>query len=173
MKFSTGNFRTDFSDWRLRLLSLNCPNMNVTGLACICFYASGASIWDTTFICRYRMFHRPIFFIICTTFKRLRFFSIPSFPNMIRALSTTHEGEVLHDDVMTWKLFHTTGGHFKNTYELWNLRALKFSLGNKIHIFRCMGKIFCVEFQRYPLKFHNKTSYPYIERYDFYTTLKF
>ena len=27
---------------------------------------------------------------------------------------------------------------------------------NKIHIFECMGKIFCVEFQRYPLKFHTK-----------------
>ena len=27
---------------------------------------------------------------------------------------------------------------------------------NKIHIFQCMGKIFCVEFQRYPLKFHTK-----------------
>ena len=48
------------------------------------------------------------------------------------------------------------GGHFKNTYELLNLRALKFSPVNKIHIFQCMGKIFCVEFQRYPLKFHTK-----------------
>ena len=26
----------------------------------------------------------------------------------------------------------------------------------KNHIFQCMGKIFCVEFQRYPLKFHTK-----------------
>ena len=48
------------------------------------------------------------------------------------------------------------GGHFKNTYELLNLRALKFSPVNKIHIFQCMGMIFCVEFQRYPLKFHTK-----------------
>ena len=48
------------------------------------------------------------------------------------------------------------GGRFKNTYELWNQRALKFSYVNKIHIFQCMGKIFCVEFQRYPLKFHTK-----------------
>ena len=48
------------------------------------------------------------------------------------------------------------GGRFKNTYELLNLRALKFSLVNKIHIFQCMGKIFCMEFQRYPLKFHTK-----------------
>ena len=49
-----------------------------------------------------------------------------------------------------------SGGRFKNTYELLNQRALKFSYVNKIHIFQCMGKIFCVEFQRYPLKFHSK-----------------
>ena len=48
------------------------------------------------------------------------------------------------------------GGRFKNTYELLNLRALKFQYVNKIHIFQCMGKIFCVEFQGYPLKFHTK-----------------
>ena len=51
---------------------------------------------------------------------------------------------------------YITGGRFKNTYELLTLRALKFSYVNKIHIFQCMGKIFCVEFQRYPLKFHTK-----------------
>ena len=33
-----------------------------------------------------------------------------------------------------------------------NLRAFKFSPVDKIHIFQCMGKIFCV----YPLKFHTK-----------------
>ena len=49
-----------------------------------------------------------------------------------------------------------SGGRFKNTYELLHLRALKFSPVNKIHIFQCMGKIFWVEFQRYPLKFHTK-----------------
>ena len=40
--------------------------------------------------------------------------------------------------------------------ELLNIRALIFSVVNKIHIFQCMGKIFCVEFQRVPLKFHTK-----------------
>ena len=49
-----------------------------------------------------------------------------------------------------------TGGRFKNAYELLNLRALKISMLYKIHIFQCMGKIFCVEFQRVPLKFHTK-----------------
>ena len=49
-----------------------------------------------------------------------------------------------------------SGGRFKNTYGLLNLRALKFSPVNKIHIFQCMGVIFCAEFQRYPLKFHTK-----------------
>ena len=48
-------------------------------------------------------------------------------------------------------------GHFKKVYELLNPRALKFSPVNKMLSFQCMGKI----------------SYPYIERYDFYATLKF
>ena len=63
----------------------------------------------------------------------------------------------------------TSGGRFKNTYELLNLGALKFSHVNKIHIFQCMGKMFCVGTFEIP----HKLSYPYIERYDFYTTLKF
>ena len=32
-------------------------------------------------------------------------------------------------------------GRFKDTYELLNLRALKFSPLNKIYFFQCMGKI--------------------------------
>ena len=35
------------------------------------------------------------------------------------------------------------------------VRAL-ISVLHKNHIFQCMGKIFCVEFQRVPLKFHTK-----------------
>ena len=60
---------------------------------------------------------------------------------------------------VSWSSHHShrdPRGRFKNTYELLTLRALKFSPVNKIHIFQCMGKIFCVEFQRYPLKFHTK-----------------
>ena len=49
-----------------------------------------------------------------------------------------------------------SGGHFKNAYELLTLRALKISMFHKRFIFQCMGKIFCMEFQRYPLKFHTK-----------------
>ena len=48
------------------------------------------------------------------------------------------------------------GGRFKNAYELLNLRALKIPMLYKNRIFQCMGKIFCVEFQRVPLKFHTK-----------------
>ena len=48
------------------------------------------------------------------------------------------------------------GGRFKNTNELLNLTALKISMLYKNHIFQCMSKIFCVEFQREPLKFHTK-----------------
>ena len=49
-----------------------------------------------------------------------------------------------------------TRGSFQNAYELGNLGALKSSLLNKLHIFQWMGKIFCVELQRVPLKFHTK-----------------
>ena len=37
-----------------------------------------------------------------------------------------------------------------------NLKTLEFSPVNQIHIFQCMDKIFCVEFQRAPLKFHTQ-----------------
>ena len=47
-------------------------------------------------------------------------------------------------------------GRFEKACELLNLRSLKFSPVNKMHIFQRMGKIFCVEFQRGPLKFHTK-----------------
>ena len=53
-------------------------------------------------------------------------------------------------------LLDPPGGRFKNPYELLNLRALKISMLYKSHIFQCMSKIFCVEFQRVPLKFHAK-----------------
>ena len=46
------------------------------------------------------------------------------------------------------------GGHFKNTQELLNLKALKFYQLNQMHTFQCMSKIFCVELQRKPMKFH-------------------
>ena len=78
--------------------------------------------------------------------------------NSILFLYTTIVDEK-HVRLCTKYIHHTgdwPGGRFKNTYELLNQRALKFSYVNKIHIFQCMGKIFCVEFQRYPLKFHTK-----------------
>ena len=49
-----------------------------------------------------------------------------------------------------------SGGRFKNTHELLNPRALKISMLYKNRIFQCMDKIFCVEFQSFPLKFHTK-----------------
>ena len=65
-----------------------------------------------------------------------------------------------------------SGGRLKNVRELLILRALKISILYKNHIFQCMGKIFCVEFQRYPLKFHTKISCPYIESCGFYSQVK-
>ena len=56
----------------------------------------------------------------------------------------------------------------KYTYELLNLRVLKFSYVNKIHIFQCMGKIFSVEsipLWKGTFEIPHKISSPYIERY--------
>ena len=53
--------------------------------------------------------------------------------------------------VPSWPL-----GHFKKIYELLNLRDLIVAQLYENRIFQWMGKIFCVEFQRYPLKYHTK-----------------
>ena len=56
-----------------------------------------------------------------------------------------------------WPSYQTwIRGAFQNTFELLNLRALKISMLYNNWIFQCMGKIFCVEFERVPLKFHTK-----------------
>ena len=47
-------------------------------------------------------------------------------------------------------------GTFENHYEVVNLWALKVLLLNKLHIFQCMGEIFCVKFQWAHLKCHTK-----------------
>ena len=65
------------------------------------------------------------------------------------------------------------GGGFKNAYELLNLRALKISMLYKNHIVQCMGKIFCVEFQRVPLKFHTKYLAHTLKNVDFIHRWKF
>ena len=50
-----------------------------------------------------------------------------------------------------WISFKKAKGAFqKHLWALKNLRALQFSPVNEIQIFLCMGKIFCVEFQRVP-----------------------
>ena len=65
------------------------------------------------------------------------------------------------------------GGGFKNVYELSNRRALKISELYKNHIFQSMGKIFCVEFQRVPMKFHKKYLTPTLRDVDFIHRWKF
>ena len=47
-------------------------------------------------------------------------------------------------------------GRFKNVYDVVNLTAPKYSILNENCLFQCMGKIFCVGFQNFPLKFHKK-----------------
>ena len=69
--------------------------------------------------------------------------------------------------------YRRTGGRFKNAYELLNLRALKISMLYKNRTFQCMGKIFCVEFQRVPLKFHTKYLTHTLKDVDFIQRWKF
>ena len=64
-----------------------------------------------------------------------------------------------NEQIMAW-------GRFKNTNELLNLKALKYSHVNEIHVFQCMGKMV-------PFDIPHKISNLYIERFDFHTTLKF
>ena len=69
-------------------------------------------------------------------------------------------------------LLSDSRGRFKNAHEPLNPRALKFSPVNDIHIFQCMGKIICVEFQRY---LWNSTQNIFTLHWNirFYTMLKF
>ena len=63
----------------------------------------------------------------------------------------------LHELVMTQaNISISSFFFFKNAFELLNLDALKLSMLFKNHIFQCLGEIFCVEFQRVPLKFRTK-----------------
>ena len=83
----------------------------------------------------------------------------------------------LGDDLYIWapEVYEHKGpgGRFKNTYELLNLRARKISTLYKNRIFQCMGKIICVEFQRYPLKFHTKYLTHTLKDVDFIHSWKF
>ena len=81
--------------------------------------------------------------------------SIPTRRNKIAQSETVTTSRHIGDPVYHYRS-KGPGGHFKNTYELLNPRALKISMLYKNRIFQCMGKIFCVEFQREPLKFHTK-----------------
>ena len=60
------------------------------------------------------------------------------------------------NSLMLHNMLFESRWHFKNALKLVNLVALKFLPLNKLRIFQCIGKIFCVEFQRVPLKFHTK-----------------
>ena len=77
-------------------------------------------------------------YYICQAAALTMWYEIPSLPQLVTP-SYDYSGE-----------------RFRNTYQLLNLRALKISTLYKNRIFQCMGKIFCVEFQRVPLKFHTK-----------------
>ena len=104
-------------------------------------------------------------------FSRLKYlrskWQLISISSAIDLAPNRHQSKISTDDGLVYDICVTcgcnwrsisigSGGRFKNAYELLNLRALKISMVYKNHIFQCMGKIFCVEFQRVPLKFHTK-----------------
>ena len=62
--------------------------------------------------------------------------------------------DVVFTQVCVLSLVHSTINYQGAFQKRLRVRALIFSHVNKIHIFQCMGKIFCVEFQRYPLILH-------------------
>ena len=91
--------------------------------------------------------------ITFTHFNRLVKIKIQSFPKGQLKSSQQRFRWLLGE---TCEPYSGPEGCFINTYELLNIRVFKFSPVNKLYIFKCMGKIFCVEFQKYPLKFHTK-----------------
>ena len=85
-------------------------------------------------------------------------------PNRCQAITWTNADTLIMGSL---------GFRFKNARELLNLRALKISMVYKNHIFQCMGKILCVEFQRVPLKFHTKYLTHTLREVDFIQRWKF
>ena len=69
-------------------------------------------------------------------------------PLILHRMSSICLGEVSCSKVQRKR----PGDRFGNVCRLLNLRALKLLLLNRIHIFQCTGKIFCVEFPS--LQFH-------------------
>ena len=64
------------------------------------------------------------------------------------------------------------GGRFKHAYELLNLGALKIPMLYKNRIFQCMRDILC-GISKGTFEIPHKISYPYIERCEFYSQVKF
>ena len=79
----------------------------------------------------------------------------PAAGNLPTIRAVQRDCERVYECSQCWE-WTRPGGRFKNAYELLNLRALQISMLYKNRIFQCMSKIFCVEFQRVPLKFHTK-----------------
>ena len=97
-----------------------------------------------------------LIFQVSRHFARSHRSSILSFRRNLFQMSLNTGGTCMINRHWSCWWCRPSGGRFKNTYELLNLRALKISKLHKNYIFQCMGKIFCVEFQRVPLKFHTK-----------------
>ena len=95
---------------------------------------------------KFYYYYQEFFYVAMDWFQ----FGVPSTPDFrIHILPNL----ICYDFII---FIDASGGRFKNAYELLNLRALKIPMLYTNRTFQCMSKIFCVEFQRVPLKFHTK-----------------
>ena len=97
----------------------------------------------------------------------------PALGYIIDIMLNIHDLLNIHVFMYALHPLYVSRGHLKNACELLNLRALKISMLYKNHTFQCMGKIFCVEFQMVPLKFHTKYLTQTLKDVDFIHRWKF
>ena len=73
--------------------------------------------------------------------------------------------------VRHWQVRDINQGRFQNAYELLNLRAVKIATLYKNDIFQCIFQDILFGISKGIFEIAHKTSYPYIERFDFDTKL--
>ena len=114
-----------------------------------------ASEWDTGMMCEDPRFLASFMVLLCHVRNKVMY---------VLLWQTVYELSW----VLFWCLFPSLLRNSGNKHQNNTL----VSLLNRNHIFQSMVKISCVEFQRYPLKFHKKTTYPYIEGRVFHSEVK-
>ena len=109
--------------------------------------------------CSYQSYSEVIIMTFCTWYNSCAVVACAKFCSDIIAYNRVTLKPIFHWIwIMMEKSFvkRAPGDDFEKAYELLNIKFLKFPPLTKMHTFSCMVKIFCVEFQRLPLKFHLK-----------------